>query len=110
MSCSCSTVEHVTSGGGSLCYPQRTFRLCFFLTPVVTAEESVLYQLICPHSLVHPHSLKRTGGVKVGFGCGVRALFGSQRGIYRLPGLDDAPGFLVGPSVDVTSPDFVFSA
>lgn len=59
----------------------------FFSPADVTAEESNLHHLISAsyslslslssiYSLMH--SLKRTGGVKVGFGFGV----GSQRGIY----------------------------
>lgn len=62
----------------------------------------IILSLSSIYSLMH--SLKRTGGLKVGFGCGV----GSQRGIYSPPFLNKMCGLQVWPSVDATDPVLSF--
>lgn len=63
----------------------------FFFYLLMLQQWNLISNLSPLHqTLSHPlcslmHTLKRTGGPKVGFGPGVRGVCGSQRGIYSLP-------------------------
>lgn len=123
----CTSSEHSNKaaecrGSGSICYPRRPslaasrLWVCFFLflffSSTIWCYSSGIQSPspnLSPrhHTLPHPlyslmHTLKRTGGPRVGCGRGVGGCVRVTEGYIQPPYLEEVCGLWVWPSVDAT--------